>query len=119
MGQPLSYFEITSNKVEDMQAFYKDLFGWKIQVMPDMGGYGLVDTDSGKESVSGGIGPVMGKAGVKVYFYAPDLRAALDRAVKLGGKEVAGPMPIPGFGNFAVFSDPDGNEIGLWDQKSA
>jgi predicted enzyme related to lactoylglutathione lyase len=39
----------------------------------------------------------------------------LERAVALGGKELVAPTDLPGgFGQFAVFTDPDGNQVGLW-----
>ncbi|MEO3762575.1 VOC family protein [Streptomyces sp. B8F3] len=120
MGQPLAYFEITSSEnAERLQSFYADMFGWNVNQLPDMGGYALVDTQSGQGSVVGGIGPAMGEPGVRVYFHAPDLDAALKRAEELGGSKVMEPTELPGFGNIAVFADPDGNAIGLWDQRSA
>jgi EmrB/QacA subfamily drug resistance transporter len=44
-----------------------------------------------------------------------DLDAYPDRAEKLGGKRVLPPTDLPGdYGRFAVFTDPDGNQVGLW-----
>ncbi|GGV08988.1 VOC family protein [Streptomyces spectabilis] len=120
MGQRLAYFEITSSEdAGRLQSFYADMFGWSVNEVPDMGGYALVDTQSGEGAVVGGIGPAMGEAGVRVYFQSSDLGAALQRAEKLGGSRVMEPTELPGFGNIAVFADPDGNTIGLWDQPSA
>ena len=48
-----------------------------------------------------------------VYVAVDDLRAMLDRAARLGAKTVVEPTTIPGIGQFAMFSDPDGNVIGL------
>ncbi|WP_409239983.1 VOC family protein [Streptomyces sp. PA5.6] len=119
MGQRLAYFEITSSEdAERLQTFYAGLFGWSVNQLPDMGGYALVDTQSGEGSVAGGIGPAMGEAGVRVYFHAPDLDGALKRAEELGGTKVMDPTELPGFGRVAAFADPDGNTIGLWDQPS-
>jgi len=37
------------------------------------------------------------------------------RAEKLGGTRVVPPTDLPGeFGRFAIFTDPDGNQVGLW-----
>ena len=41
-------------------------------------------------------------------------KASLDNAVALGGKALVPPTPIPGIGHFAMFSDPAGNNIGMF-----
>jgi predicted enzyme related to lactoylglutathione lyase len=117
MGKPVAFFEILSSDHERAQAFYRDLFDWKVAADPQMGGYGLVDTEAGEHAVGGGIGPCSepGEAGVKIYVRVDDLDAHLDRAEKLGGTRVVPPTDLPGdFGRFAVFTDPDGNQVGLW-----
>jgi predicted enzyme related to lactoylglutathione lyase len=54
---------------------------------------------------------------VTIYVSVADLRASLDKAEELGGKTVVEPMPIPGVGTFAMFQDPDGVMIGLFEEK--
>ena len=106
MGQPVAFFEIVSPDHERAQKFYRELFGWQVAADPAMGGYGLVDTAAGEGAIGGGIGPGEGpgEKGVKIY-----------RAEQLGGKRLVPPTDLPGdFGRFAVFTDPDGNQVGLW-----
>ena len=82
-----------------------------------MGGYGLVDTGAGEGAIGGGIGPSAGpgEPGVRIYMRVDDLDAYLDRAEELGGKRLVPPTDLPGdFGRFAIFADPDGNQVGLW-----
>ncbi len=44
-----------------------------------------------------------------------DLDGYLDRAEKLGGKRLVPPTDLPGdYDRYAVFTDPDGNQVGLW-----
>ncbi|MDX6240980.1 MAG: uncharacterized protein QOG10_5804 [Kribbellaceae bacterium] len=117
MGQPIAFFEVVSPDHERAQTFYRGLFDWQIAADPAMGGYGLVDTGAGEEAIGGGIGPSMqpGDTGVKVYVKVDDLEAYLDRAEALGGKRLVPPTDLPGdFGRFAIFTDPDGNQVGLW-----
>ena len=118
MGSRLSYFEVTSTDMERAQSFYREMFGWQVMALPEMGGYAVVDTQSGEGGASGGIGPVMdgGAGGIRVYFHEPDLTAGLTRAVELGGTVVQEPTEIPGFGTIAVFADPDRHQVGLWDR---
>jgi len=117
MGKPVAFFEIVSPDHERAQAFYRDLFGWQVQADPAMGGYGLVDTGAGEGAIGGGIGPGDDPAekSVKIYMRVDDLDGYLDRAEKLGGKRLVPPTELPGdAGRIAVFTDPDGNQVGLW-----
>jgi predicted enzyme related to lactoylglutathione lyase len=113
MGKPVAFFEILSPDHERAQAFYRDLFEWQVAADPQMGGYGLVDTGAGEGAIGGGMGP--GESGVKIYVRVDDLDAYLDQAEKLGGARLVPPTDLPGgYGRFAVFADPDGNQVGLW-----
>jgi uncharacterized protein len=118
MGQPVAYFEVTSPDHERAQKFYGELFGWQVSADPAMGGYALVDTGAGEHAIGGGIGPAdeSDQAGVKIYMRVDDLDAYLDRAEKLGGRRLVPPFALPGdAGRIAVFADPDGNRVGLWE----
>jgi predicted enzyme related to lactoylglutathione lyase len=117
MGQPVAFFEIVSTDAPRAQQFYADLFGWQVAADPAMGGYALVDTGAGEDAIGGGIGPAETPAevGVKIYMRVDDLDGYLDRAEKLGGQRLMPPTDLPGdFGRIAVFTDPDGNAVGLW-----
>ena len=117
MGQPVAFFEITSPDYARAQKFYAELFGWQVAADPAMGGYGLVDTGAGEGAIGGGIGPGEGPddQGVKIYMRVDDLDAYLDRAEKLGGRRLVPPTDLPGdYGRFAIFTDPDGKQVGLW-----
>ncbi|GHF18583.1 glyoxalase [Amycolatopsis deserti] len=110
----MAFFEVTSANADRAQKFYAELFDWQVQADPQMGGYALVDTGAG---IGGGIGPstAPGDTGVKIYMRVDDLDAYLDRAERLGGKRLVPPTDLPGdFGRFAIFTDPDGNQVGLW-----
>jgi uncharacterized protein len=117
MGQPVAFFEVISPDHERAQKFYGELFGWQVAADPAMGGYGLVDAGAGEDAIGGGIGPssAPGDAGVKIYVRVDDMEAFLDRAERLGGRRLVPPTDLPGeFGRFAIFTDPDGNQVGLW-----
>jgi uncharacterized protein len=113
MGNPIVHFEIIGKDAAKVKAFYSALFGWKIgDLMPDMGNYGLIDGES--SGIPGGVGQSDdGAPRVTVYAQAADIQATLDHAVALGGAVVMAPMEIPGVTTLALFTDPDGNVIGL------
>lgn len=113
MAAPIVHFEIMGKDAGKLHRFYRDLLGWKIgEAATDMGNYALVDAST--SGVGGGIGEDR-EAGARVTIYAqvPDLQAALDMAVKLGGKVLMPPTEIPGTVSFALFADPAGNTMGL------
>ncbi|MCI0439277.1 MAG: VOC family protein [Chloroflexi bacterium] len=112
MPNPVVHFEIGAKNPEKSQKFYSSLFGWHIDTNNPMN-YGMVDTHSEGNGINGGIGDAQGHAGVTFYVEVDDLQAYLDKAEKLGGRTITPPTDIPGMVSFAVFSDTEGNAIGL------
>jgi hypothetical protein len=113
MGSSIVHFELIGKDAARLKEFYSQLFDWKIgELMPDTGNYGLIDAES--SGLAGGIGQSDdGKPRASVYALVPDLQAALDNAVALGGAVVMPPTDIPGAVSIALFSDPAGNIVGL------
>ena len=114
MGQPVVHFEVSSKDYKKAIKFYQNLFGWNISEPPGMP-YGMVPAE-GDKSIGGGIAPVMDGAapGVTFYVQVDDLQAYLTKAESLGGKILVPPSSIPGIGSFAMFTDIDGNAIGIY-----
>ena len=117
MGNPVVHFEIAGPDGSALQQYYKDLFGWTIDVQsPEMGSYGLVHANEG--GIGGGIFQTdenMPPNYVSVYIQVDDLQAALDKAAEMGGASVMPPMEIaPGMGSVAMFNDPANNFMGLY-----
>jgi predicted enzyme related to lactoylglutathione lyase len=105
-------FEILGQDQAALQAYYTDLFGWKLDTS-NQGGYGM--TDAATTGVTVGVGATRnGSAGgVTGYITVDDIDATLARATALGGNVVM-PKFSPGPGaTIALFADPSGNVIGL------
>jgi uncharacterized protein len=115
MGRPVTHFEIASPDLERASAFYHELFDWEIGE-EEIDGYRLVRTAEG--SIGGGLmrSPEGVFPYVTVYVGVDDLRVMLRRAEELGGKMIVEPMPIPGVGRFAMFQDPEGVMIGIFEE---
>jgi predicted enzyme related to lactoylglutathione lyase len=111
MGRPVVHFEILGNDGARLQAFYSELFDWRIDSNNPMN-YGIVDT-RGEGGINGGISASPEGARVTVYVQVDDLQAHLDAAERLGGRVVMPVTEIPGTVTLAQFADPDGNVIGL------
>ena len=112
MGAPVTHFEIISRNGEQMKEFYSKLLGWEINSNNPMN-YGLVQPQG--RGIGGGVGSAGPDGMTHVTFYAevPDPQATLDKVVSMGGSVVVPVTVIPGMVTFALFSDPDGNRIGI------
>ena len=117
MPNPIVHFEIMGSEAAKTQAFYSDLFGWNINSDNPVG-YGLATTQ-GEDGlgINGGIGGADQGGGVYVAVYAQvdDPQTYLDKAVSLGANVVLPVTEVPGMEGLvvAMFSDPDGNCVGL------
>jgi uncharacterized protein len=109
MGNPVVHFEVIGKDGDKTRAFYSKIFGWQMQVMPEMN-YGMVD--NGGHGINGGVGGGE-QAHAMFYVEVPDPQATLDLVEKNGGKTVMPVTEIPGAVTLATFSDADGNVIGL------
>lgn len=113
MSNPIVHIEFSTKDREESGKFYAELFGWKIEQMPEMN-YAMFEAGDGP---GGGLNPVQDDypAGtVTVYVGTDDIEATLAKAEQLGGKTLVPKSEIPGQGWFGMFSDPTGNTIGLF-----
>ena len=111
MGHPVVHFEILGPDGAALQKYYADLFGWEIDA-DNPQHYGMVKDIA--PGIGGGVGPSQdGKPFVTVYVQSDDLQGCLDKAVSLGGTKLMEPMDIPGGPSIAMFTDPQGNVVGL------
>ena len=115
MTHAVVHFEIAGKDGEGLASFYRSLFGWDIEGGGP--GYWLVAQQDG--GIGGGLMQTGGDipSYVTVYVQTDDLEASLGRAVELGGAVVVKRTEIPGAGSFAMFQDPDGNMIGLFEER--
>ena len=113
MGHPIVHFEFAAKDAKKLQAFYGELFQWKIDFDNSMD-YWMIDTGEG--GFDGGIMQTQGDITpyLTIYVKVENLQAYLDKAERLGGKTIVLPTPIPNIGSFAMFQDPEGNLVGLF-----
>ena len=115
MPRPL-FFEIPTQNADRAQSFYSALFGWKFQKFEGAENYWLISTGEGP-GIDGGLmmrpGPITNTVDV------PSLAGAIKTLEENGGKVVVEPMTIPGVGELAYCTDPDGHIFGMIQQASA
>lgn len=109
MQNKVAWFEILGKDGKALQDYYANLFGWEINADNPMN-YGIVNNKG--EGIDGGIGS-HNSSRVTVFVEVADLDATLQKAVELGGKIVQPVTEIPGMVTLALFSDVEGNVIGI------
>jgi predicted enzyme related to lactoylglutathione lyase len=112
----IEWIDIPALDTTAIAKFYASVFGWKIEHDPRFVGYPMF-TDAGG-NIGGGFwasGRPTGDAGVMLYITVDDIDAALTRVEAEGGVSVQGKTEIHSLvGWFAVFRDPAGNGMGLF-----
>ena len=109
---PIVHIEIAAKDRETAGKFYSEIFGWKVQQLPEMN-YATFEAEGGP---GGGFNPVENDppAPVMAYIHTDDIDATLKRIQELGGKILRPKDDIPEMGQFAFFSDPSGNPLAVW-----
>ena len=122
------HFEIPADDEARARDFYREVFGWQLQEMPELD-YTLVMTTPVDQqtqlptepgAINGGL--MKRSADTPSPVLTVDVES-IDDAIKeiesRGGSIVKGRTEIPGMGAFAYFKDPEGNVMGLWETVPA
>jgi len=122
------HFEIPADDEARARDFYREVFGWQLQEMPELD-YTLAMTTPVDEqtqlptepgAINGGL--MKRSADTPTPVLTVDVES-IDHALKeiesRGGSVVRGRTEIPGMGAFAYFKDSEGNVMGLWETVSA
>jgi len=108
---PVVHFEIGCKDLSKVSQFYSETFGWTPTPIPMAA---LLNTNS-NNGIQGHITSLGHEPYNYVTFYiqVSDISAALKRIEEKQGKKIIGPVPLPDKRQFAWFSDPEGNMVGL------
>ncbi|MGA2036432.1 MAG: VOC family protein [Acidimicrobiales bacterium] len=116
-GTP-SWVDVASPDPTASNAFYGALFGWEAEDLgPDAGHYVLF-RKQGKMVAGGGPTMMEGQPTAwTTYVGVDDADATVDRARKAGATVFVEPMDVMEAGRMAVFADPTGAALGIWQPK--
>jgi hypothetical protein len=111
----VSYLHIPARDAAASAGFYRDVFSWQLHGRPDA------------PSFSDGTGHVIGRwvtdqavvgaDGLRAYVYVADVDSTLAAVTSHGGQVVTPPYP-EGTLRVALFADPAGNVLGLWQETA-
>ena len=111
----ICYLEIPANRAEDSARFYSDIFGWKARERGD-GNLGFDDT-AGVSRTWVKEGDRTSDERTRTYIMVDSIAESLKRIENAGGRVVTPRTDIgPSMGAFAAFTDPVGNEFGLYEE---
>jgi predicted enzyme related to lactoylglutathione lyase len=121
---PVVHFEMPAEDRKRMASFYEKAFGWKTQMLgPDMGDYVLVTTAESDVKPGAPAGAINGGFYPKkpdwpaqypsIVIGVDDIKSAMRRVTKEGGKVLGEPMHIPNIGLYISFFDTEGNRVSM------
>lgn len=96
--------------------FYEAVFGWKVQVRPDNASF-----EDGTGHVIGhweSEFAAVGQNGIVPFVYVDRVKPVIERINANGGQIVKSPY-AEGNLTVALFRDPMGNVLGIWQQGSS
>lgn len=108
-----------TNDLDASNAFYGALLGWDADDQgEEMGHYTLMR--KGDKTVAGNMKVMMeGQPSAWVtYISVDDADSTVERAKKAGATVFVEPMDVADIGRMAVFADPTGAAIGIWQPKT-
>ncbi len=118
-----SWVDLASTDFDASAKFYSELFGWEIERgSEEFGGYSMAVLNG---RLICGMTPAMEPEAPSYWSNYVDVASVDDTLAKVtaaGGSVLAGPMDVGDAGRMAVFSDPEGGALGLWqagDHKGA
>ena len=114
----ICYLEIPADRAEDSARFYSEIFGWKVRERGD--GNLAFDDPAGVSGTWVKQEDRTPDERIRTYIMVDSIAEALDRIEKCGGKVTTPLTQIGhGLGAFAAFTDPVGNEFGLYEEPGA
>jgi uncharacterized protein len=111
-----SWVDVTSQDFEASARFYSEMFGWQIERgSEEFGGYSMAVLNG---RMVAGISPAMSPDAPPVwstYVDVASVDSTIAKVLDAGGTVLVEPMDVGEAGRMAVFSDPEGGVIGLWE----
>jgi uncharacterized protein len=116
MANPFMHIELQTQDPEQAKKFYRALFDWELEDIPDMG-YTVIKVGEG---TGGGImkSPMPDALPQWVpYVLVDNVAAATEKAKSLGATILADVTEIPDLGSYSMMLDPTGAAFALWQPK--
>ncbi|WP_406042311.1 VOC family protein [Micromonospora sp. NBC_00898] len=113
---PITWFEIGSERPEEAEEFYAELFGWSFEEQGGPGASYRQTEAGGERGIGGAIRSTGGQSPNYAIFYAEvaDVAETCRRAEAAGGKVLVPVKTTPSGLTLAHLLDPSGNHLGVF-----
>jgi predicted enzyme related to lactoylglutathione lyase len=111
-----THFEIYGDEPEKLAAFYRELFGWRVERAEGVN-YWRIHLDSSETGVAGGglsHRPALDPRGWLNFINVESLDSALSAAARMGARVLREKTAVPRTAWYAVLADPEGNAFAMW-----
>ena len=117
-GTP-SWVDHGARDITASNSFYTSLFGWEAEDQGEDAGHYTILCKAGK-TVAGNMGIMMeGQPSAWTsYVSVKDADKTVEMAKKAGATVFVEPMDVMDIGRMAIFADPTGAAIGIWQPKT-
>ncbi len=110
----ITHIDIPVSDLAAAKGFYSTLFGWQIREEPGFEGYPMWIAPN--QISGGGLAPRdEGLTVPRAYVEVDSIDDVLAQVAELGGEVVMPKTEITPTSWFAAFTDPDGNQLGLFE----
>ena len=114
INRKIAHIEIPARGRADLAKFYADMFGWEIQPMDERGMNYTVWHSGNNRGGFPDVDDDNQPGEVIIYIESDDIEADLKKIEARGGKRLKDKTEIPGVAWYALFTDPTGNRMGLY-----
>ena len=108
-------FDLGIDEPARARAFYSSVFEWRIENVEGVPDYWVVTTgDSGAPGIDGAL--VQRRyptQSTMCWIATPSLDEAMQKIAEHGGKNVTPRTNVPGYGDYAIAQDTEGNVFGV------
>ena len=118
MANPFVHVELYTDDVPNSKNFYTKLFDWKMEDLP-LEGYTYTMIRVG-DGTGGGLmqNPMTGSPSMWLAYVAVEnIQTATEKAKSLGANIIKDVTEIKGMDWLAIFVDPTGAMLGMWQPK--
>ncbi|MGQ9706797.1 MAG: VOC family protein [bacterium] len=118
----ICHIEIPSICLKTSKEFYENVFGWKVEIAPDMS-YAMWEPGEGP---GGGFNPVKETCSCSkelpemcsLFYIKVDCIESKTKDIEAaGGKILKTKTEVAGYGYYAIFEDPAGGVVAIWQSK--
>jgi predicted enzyme related to lactoylglutathione lyase len=113
----ISHIEFPADDPARAKAFYAAVAGWEFGEMDGFPEYFMFRTSEGHGGAIGKRNVSTGRI-LRIYIEVDSIEDALEASTRHGGTTTEPRTEIPGMGWFAVVTDPEGSEVGLFQGAS-